>query len=194
MSGNDLRIFIIGPALDRRVRMVCRKGLIVLTALVLVVLPMSWAYSRSGAAASDESVGWAVPTDSSVPVWSELPGMSMEPLPEPIRPANPEAFRRVLHRLCESGAVRGFPVAIDDRQLVAEIQRRLARMTAGVAPAAMELPGSLSRPAATMSRPRVSNVSPGLDVNAPLQLFQPAGWSVPADAPGKFRRSRVSRS
>jgi hypothetical protein len=187
MSGNDFRFLIIDPALKQARRLLCRKGLIALAACVLVVLPMCWAHSRSGAtdpiSPSGNSVGWALPTDSVLPVWSELPGMSVDRSPDVTRRADSEPSVESFTVYPGPATSPASPSIMGKQQLVEEIERRLARMTAGVTATAAEPPNPVSRPTAMVSQPVASSASPGLDANAPLQLFQPAGWASPINSP-----------
>jgi hypothetical protein len=179
MSGSDFRILILDPALRHARRMACRRGLIAVAVCMLLVLPMNWARSRSETPTaldcSDVPTTGASTTD---PVWSDLPGVSAGPSPVASSPVNPELSVESLTVYPDAAPFPASSPSVDSRQLVLEVQRRLARMTGESAGQTSPAPRS-----AAVSRPPVMTSPSAVDANAPLQLFQPAGWAVSAEAP-----------
>ncbi len=193
MSGNDLRYLLLDPALKQARRLAGHKGLIALGACVLIVLPMCWAHSRSNAPApldpSDGLTVWAPSSDSltlatnesMLPVWSELPGLPAEHTPDAaLRGEGDSSVASFTVYPSAAPSLTEPSTAMDKQELMAEVQRRLARMMGGVTMPITEPPRTSSRPTAVMSPPRTSSVSLALDANAPLQLFEPSGGSAPA--------------
>jgi hypothetical protein len=181
MSGSDFRLLILDPVLRRARHMASRKGVIALVVCMLLVLPMNWARSRSDAPTvldrSDVPTAEASTTD---PVWSDLPGVSMDPSPVASPRANPELSVESLTVYPDAEPFPASSTSVDSRQLMLEIQRRLARMTGESAGQTNPAPRS-----AAVSRPPTAVPSFTVDGNAPLQLFRPAGWAVAAETPKK---------
>jgi hypothetical protein len=190
MSGIDLRDLIFDYALRqarfrRKLprRLTGRTALIVLGLLtVIIVLPVCLARSGGRTTAPVADAEGSPANDSVLPVWSELPGTSVDRSPGAADAVGPETPVESFTAYPSPVPAAASSTAIDKQQLVEEIQRRLAGMKAGTPTAAAEQPNPVWPPGGAASPPPASSRSFDLDANAPLQLFQPTGRVAPAEA------------
>ncbi len=202
MSGNDVRDLVFDFVLrrtrlrrERPRRLTAKRGLIALGVVsFVIILPVCVAHSRGGAAGPaadlDTSVSTNVPAGASMlPVWSEWPGAPADPTPAAPKAVEAQAPVESFTVYPNPTAPLAAPAGDDKQRLVEEIQRRLARMKVGLTDTDLELRSPGSQETQTAAPLPMPAPSAALDLNtdAPLQLFQPAGWTGPASPPPAAR-------
>jgi TolA-binding protein len=157
-------------------RLVCRKGLIALgIVLLVVILPVGFGHSRNGTTAVADSAGdlvlygrgqadAPVRSDPIIQAWSRTPDLP--------RNGGADASVQSFTTYPRPMPYAVSSVAYEKRQLVEEIERRLAIMRGGATTLDSGRLASVPQQMQSMSQSPALSSSWGLDGDAPLQMFQ----------------------